>query len=240
VEASLPRKPPLHLFVARNAPRPPSTPHRALARREKRMVCVGDLPSATRPPFLKGKALRLCAPTSRRVCLCPERPQVYMRKGTCSNCRAVCRLQRARRATSLRRATPHDLRRRSFGVHARCWSRPSQDPSLDFFGPRGGWPVGRIPSSAQISREEMPLPWRTPLPAAVDTRRDPCSSSQDPTAACYRSPLRWTRVRILIPPRTCWVRSTVISLGAQASARSSRSVAARSSAKMPSSRKPHK
>jgi hypothetical protein len=181
VEASLPRKPPLHLVVARNAPRPPSTPHRALARREKRMVCVGDLPSATRPPFLKGKALRLCAPTSQRVRLCPGRSQVYMRKGTCSNCRADGRLQRARRATSLRSATPHDLRRRSFGVHARCWSRPSQDPSLDFFGPRGGWPVGRIPSSAQISREEMPChggrlclpPWIRDVILAVVARIPP-------------------------------------------------------------------
>jgi hypothetical protein len=55
-------------------------------------------------------------------------------------------------------------------------------------------------------------------------------------AASYCSPRRRTTVRILSPPRTCCVRSTVISSGAHAPKRSSRSVAARSSAKMPLSR----
>ena len=50
----------------------------------------------------------------------------------------------------------------------------------------------------------------------------------------------WTTVRIWSPPRTCWVRSTVISAGSHAATRSSRSVAARSSAKMPRSLKPQK
>src|SRR5215218_9596938 len=49
-----------------------------------------------------------------------------------------------------------------------------------------------------------------------------------------------TTVRIWSPPRTCWVRSIVISSGSHAPTRSLRSVAARSSAKIPFSRKPHR
>jgi hypothetical protein len=76
--------------------------------------------------------------------------------------------------------------------------------------------------------------------ARLTAKRMDEALGRTPTVASYCSLRYRTTVRICSPPRTCWIRSTVISLGSHSPTRSSRRVAARSSAKIPWARKLHR